>query len=129
MVNTAKLLAWHESEKMLARFDESIKKLFEEYAIDYARVFAISSNVFYQNYALFVQKDQVLLASLLAQKAKHEVSYNDPKWYNNIIFDEESLNFLSKLFPEKSIKTENVAMKPVQAYGDDLLIELQKKFA
>lgn len=38
LVNTAELLAWHESEKMLKDFDERIRELFDEHGIDYARV-------------------------------------------------------------------------------------------
>lgn len=55
-MNTAELLAWHESEKMLKDFDERIRELFDEHDIDYARVFARSSNVFYSNYDLYVKK-------------------------------------------------------------------------
>ena len=52
LVNTAELLAYHESERMLKDFDERVRELFDEHEIDYARVFARSSNVFYQNYDL-----------------------------------------------------------------------------
>ena len=34
---------------------EEIRELFDEHGIDYARVFARSSNVFYQNYDLYVR--------------------------------------------------------------------------
>lgn len=47
LVNTAELLAYHESERMLKDFDDRIRKLFDIHGIDYARVFARSSNVFY----------------------------------------------------------------------------------
>jgi hypothetical protein len=53
LVNTAELLAYHESEEMLKSFDDRIRELFDEHDIDYARVFARSSNVFYNNYDLF----------------------------------------------------------------------------
>jgi hypothetical protein len=76
LVNTAELLAYHESEKMLKSFDERVRELFDKHGIEYARVFARSSNVFYQNY---VRKDQALLASLLVAKAKSEVDYDNPK--------------------------------------------------
>jgi len=75
LVNTAELLAWHESEKMLKDFDERIRELFDEHEIDYARVFARSSNVFYQNYDIYVKRDQALLAGLLVTKAKNDVDY------------------------------------------------------
>jgi len=52
-------------EDMLKNFDERIRELFDEHDIDYARVFARSSNVFYNNYDLYVKKDQELLGSLL----------------------------------------------------------------
>ena len=45
LVNTAELLAYHESERMLKEFDEKIRELFNEHGIDYARVFARSSNI------------------------------------------------------------------------------------
>lgn len=41
--------------------------------IDYARVFARSSNVFYNNYDLYVKKEQEFLGRLLVAKAKAEV--------------------------------------------------------
>ena len=31
LINTAELLAWHESEKMLKEFDEKIRELFDEH--------------------------------------------------------------------------------------------------
>jgi hypothetical protein len=98
LVNTAELLAWHESEEMLKEFDERIRKLFDEHGIEYARVFARSSNVFFQNYDLYVKKEQALLGNLLVAKAKSEVDYNNPKWYRNIVFNEDMLNKLSELF-------------------------------
>jgi len=81
LVNTAELLAYHESERMLKEFDERIREIFDEHKIDYARVFARSSNIFYKNYDLYVKKDQALIAHLLVAKAKQEVDYENPKWY------------------------------------------------
>jgi len=127
LVNTAELLAWHESEKMLKEFDEHIRELFDGHGIDYARVFARSSNVFYQNYDLFVKKDQNVLARLLVAKAKSEVDYENPKWYKNIIFDETALNKLAELFPERQIKTDHDAVGLVKELGDNALNELQKR--
>ncbi|MGQ9469911.1 MAG: hypothetical protein ACUVTD_08885 [Nitrososphaerales archaeon] len=127
LVNTAELLAYHESEKMLKDFDRRIRELFDEHGIDYARVFARSSNVFYQNYDLYVKKDQALLARLLVAKAKSEVDYNNPKWYRNIVFDETALNKLNELFPEREIKTDYDAVKLVEELGDNALDELQRR--
>lgn len=127
LVNTAELLAYHESEKMLKHFDERVRELFDEHGIDYARVFARSSNVFYQNYDLYVKKDQALLARLLVEKAKAEVDYDNPKWYRNIVFDEEALNKLAELFPERQIKTDYDAVKVVEELGDNALAELQRR--
>lgn len=124
-VNTAELLAYHESEKMLKDFDERIRELFDEHDIDYARVFARSSNVFYQNYDLYVKNEQSLLGNLLVAKAKNEVDYNNPKWYRNIVFDEDALNKLAELFPERQIKTDYDATKLIQELGDKALTELQ----
>jgi hypothetical protein len=127
LVNTAELLAYHESEEMLKEFDERIRELLDEHGIDYARVFARSSNIFYQNYDLYVKKDQALLARLLVAKAKSEVNYDNPKWYRNIVFDEIALNRLAELFPEREIKTDYDAIKLVEELGDDALNELQKR--
>jgi len=127
LVNTAELLAYHESEKMLKNFDDKIRELFDEHEIEYARVFARSSNVFYQNYDLYVRKDQVLLAGLLATKVKREVDYDNPKWYRNIVFDETALQKLIELFPEKGIKTDYDAAKLVEELGDNALDELQRR--
>jgi len=101
--------------------------LFDEHGIDYARIFARSSNVFYQNYDLYVKKGQVLLAGLLAVKVKQEIDYNNPKWYRNIVFDETALNKLTELFPEREIKTDHDAIKLVEELGDSTLNELQKR--
>jgi hypothetical protein len=99
LVNSAELLAWHQSERMLKKFDDRIKELFDEQGIEYVRVFARTSNVFYSNYKLFVDKSQEFLARILVAKAKLEVDYQNPKWYRNIVFDELTLNKLAELFP------------------------------
>jgi hypothetical protein len=127
LVNTAELLAWHESERMLKDFDERIRELFDEHDIDYVRVFARSSNVFYNNYDLYVKKEQELLGRLLVVKAKSEVDYNNPKWYKNIVFDEDALNKLAELFPERQIKTDYDAVKLIKELGNDALTELQNR--
>jgi len=127
LVNTAELLAYHESEEMLANFDKKIRELYDEHGIDYARVFARSSNVFYQNYDLYVKKDQALPASLLVYKAKQEVDYYNPQWYRNIIFDESTLSKLTQLFPEKSIQKDEDAFELIKQLGDDVLPEIQRR--
>jgi hypothetical protein len=127
LVNTAELLAYHESEKMLKQFDERIRELFDDHNIDYARVFARSSNVFYQNYDLYVKKEQALVAKLLVEKAKAEVDYDNPKWYRNIVFDEEALKMLARLFPERQIKTDYDATKLLEELGDNALTELENR--
>lgn len=127
LVNTAELLAWHESEKMLKDFDDRIRELFEEHDIDYARVFARSSNVFYQNYDLYVKREQALLGNLLVVKAKAGVDYDNPNWYRNIVFDDVSLDLLAELFPERGIKTDYDAVKLIEELGSDALTELQNR--
>ncbi len=127
LVNTAELLAWHESEKMLKRFDDRIRELFDEHDIDYARVFVRSSNVFYQNYDFYVKKEQEFLGRLLVTKAKNEVDYDNPKWYKNIVFNEDALDKLAELFPERQIKTDYDATKLIQQLGDNALTELQSR--
>lgn len=127
LVNTAELLSWHESEEMLKNFDDRIRAVFEEHEIDYVRVFARSSNVFYQNFDLYVKNDQALLGNLLVAKAKSEVDYDNPKWYKNILFDETSLNKLAELFPEYKIQTDHDASKLVNDYGENVLDELKKR--
>lgn len=127
LVNTAELLAWHESERMLKDFDDRIRELFDEHDVEYARVFAKSSNVFYNNYDLYVKKDQALLGVLLVAKGKNEVDYDNPKWYRNIIFDESSLGKLADLFPEYGIKTDHDAVKLVEKLGEKVLKELEKR--
>ena len=127
MVNTAELLAYHESGAMLEEFDQRIRKLFDEAHLDYARVFARSSNVFYQNYELFVRKDQLLFGSLLVAKAKGEVDYGNPKWYRNILFDENTLVKISELFPEYNIRTDKDVMMIINEVAEELLPRLNKK--
>lgn len=127
LVNTAELLAWHESERMIKDFDERIRELFDEHGIDYARVFARSSNVFYQNYDLYVKREQELLGRLLVAKAKAEVDYANPKWYRNIVFNEHSLNKLSQLFPERNIKTDYDVTKLLEELRGEAITELQSR--
>jgi hypothetical protein len=126
LVNTAELLAYHQGEEMLAEFDKMIRELFDEYGIDYARVFCRSSNVFFQNYEIFVKKDQVPLSYLLIMKAKKEVDYDNPKWYKEIIFDEKTLETLGKLFPERRIETDYDAVELVEKCYDDILRRLSE---
>jgi hydroxyacyl-ACP dehydratase HTD2-like protein with hotdog domain len=114
---------------MLKEFDERIRELFDEHGIEYARVFARSSNVFYQSYDLYVKRDQELVGRLLVSKAKAEVDYENPKWYRNLIFDERVLSKLAELFPEEKIQTDYEAMKLVEKYGDEMIPELQKRLA
>ena len=127
LVNTAELLAYHQSEEMLKKFDEKIRKLFDECGIDYARVFARSSNVFYQNYDLYVKKDQELLARILVQRVKQEVDYDNPKWYRNIVFDERALKLLAELFPKRNIKTDYDALELIEQFKDEFTQEIQKR--
>jgi hypothetical protein len=127
LVNTAELLAYHQSEEMLSRFDERIRDLFDQNGIDYARVFARSSNVFYENYDLYVKKDNELAGRLLVAKAKQEVGYDNPEWYKGIIFDEQALGKLGELFPEEGIRTDYDAVKVVEKYGDEMISELKKR--
>lgn len=127
LVNTAELLAYHESERMLKDFDQRIRELLEENGIDYARVFARSSNIFFQNYDLYVKKDQALIAQLLVAKAKNEVNYDNPKWYRSIVFDELSLSILVELFPERQIRIDKDAVKLVEELGEDMITEIQER--
>lgn len=127
LVNTAELLSYHESEEMLARFDKRIRELFDENGIEYARLFARSSNVFYQNYDLYVKKDQSLLAHLLVAKAKQEVDYDNPRYYTGILFDESTLHELSRLFPEDDIRTDKDVLTLMEQYGDRFTEELQNR--
>jgi hypothetical protein len=126
-VNTPELLAYHESEEMLKNFDERIRELFDEHGIDYARVFARSSNVFYQNYDLYVKREQDFLARFPVAKAKAEVDYNNPKWYRNIVFNEDALIKLAKLFPERQITTDCDAMRLVEELGDKVIARLYER--
>ena len=127
LVNNAEILAHHESGQMLKEFDEKVRELFDSSGIEYATVFARSSNVFYQNYELYAKKDKELTARLLVAKAKAEVDYNNPKWYRNIIFDSDALAKLAELFPERSIKTDYDAFRLAEELGDETLTELQKR--
>lgn len=127
LLNTAELLAWHESEGMLKRLDDTIKVLFKGNHIDYARVFARSSNVFYQNYDLYVKNDQELPAKLLVAHAKKLVDYDNPKWYRNIVFDQQALCMLAKLFPEERVETDHDAVGLLDKYGDSMASEIESR--
>ena len=85
------------------------------------------SDSFYQNYDLYVKREQSILGMLLVAKAKSEVDYINPKWYRNIVFDEDALNKLTELFPERQIKTDYDAAKLIQELGDKALTELQSR--
>lgn len=47
----------------------------------------------------------------------HAVDYNNPKWYWNVIFDEDALNKLSQLFPERQARTDYDAAKLINELG------------
>lgn len=74
-----------------------------------------------------MKKEQEFLSRLLVAKAKSEVDYNNPKWYRNIVFDEDALKKLSRLFPERQIKTDYDAVKLIKELGDEALTELRKR--
>jgi hypothetical protein len=63
----------------------------------------------------------------LVEKTKDEVDYSNPKWYRNIVFDEEALNKLTELFPERQIKTDYDATELLEELGDEALTELQSR--
>jgi len=127
LVNTAELLAYHQSEEILKKFDERIRELFDEYGIDYARVLTRSSNVFCQNYDLYVRENWALLGKILVEKVKTEVDYSNPKWYRNIIFDENALIKLAEFFPEKKIKTDYDAFELMKELGENVVDELKRR--
>ena len=85
------------------------------------------SDSFYQNYDLYVKKEQGFLGRLLVARAKSEVDYNNPKWYRNIVFDEDALSKLAELFPERRIKTDYDATKLIRELGDTALTGLQSR--
>ena len=124
LVNTAELLSYHESAGMLEDFDSRIRELYDESNLEYVRAFTRSSNVFYQNYELFVKKDQILFGSLLVAKAKTEVDYDNPKWYRNILFDEEMLTKLDHMFPERELKVDADVLNLVKDYGDKIIVRI-----
>jgi len=97
------------------------------FGIKYARVFTRTSNVFCQNYDLYLKGEDAFLAVILVEKVKAEVDYNNPKWYRNIIFSEDVLNLLTQLFPERRIETDYDAVKLIEELGDDVLNELKKR--
>ena len=39
-----------------------------------------------------------------SEKAKADVNYDNPKWYRNMIFDENASNKIAELFPERKMK-------------------------
>lgn len=125
MVNTAELLSYHESGKMLEDFDQRVRELYDEVDLDYARVFARSSNVFYQNYDLFVRKDQIVYGSLLTFKAKEEVDYDNPRWYRNILFDEATLDKISEMFPERKIRTDQDVLRMIEEDAEGLMSRMK----
>ncbi len=127
LVNTAELLAYHESEQMLAEFDEKIREEFDSHDIDYARVFARSSNVFCQNYDVYVKKEHAPLASLLVHSVKEGVAYENPNWYRNILFDEGTLSKIATLFPERIIETDKDAYTLVEDFGEGIVDEVQRR--
>jgi hypothetical protein len=126
-VHTAEILAYHRSQEVLKRFDKKVKEYFEEAGIDYAVVVSETSNVFYHNYDLFVKREHYRLASILVALAMAEVDYGNPEWWRDILFEEESLDMLARLFPERRIATDYDAFKLIEELGDSFLEELQER--
>jgi hypothetical protein len=62
-----------------------------------------------------------MIASLLVEKAKAEVDYNNPKWYKNIIFNEEALKMLQGCFLNSRSR------RMIEELGDNALTELQNR--
>lgn len=127
LVNDAVLLAHHKSQEMMRDFDHRVQDLFNENDIDYARVFARSSNVMASSYDLYVKKEQETQARRLVDQAKGDVDYRNPKWYTNIVMDEESLGKLARLFPEERIQNDYDVVKLVEKYGESVAEELEKR--
>jgi len=126
-LNSAQILNGHPSQEMLAEFDERTKELFDENGIDNARAFSRSSNPNVHHFDIYARNDQVPIAEQLVNEAKKDVDYDNPKWYRNILFDESTLNILSRLFPERKIQTDFDAASLVDEYGPEIMDEVRKR--
>lgn len=126
-VGRAHLLDGHESVRMVMSLDDRIKELYKENDLQYARVITMTSNPDVHNYGVFVQNEKASQGKDLAEKAKQDVDYNNPKWYRHIFFDDETFNTMEKLFPERKITTDYDVVKLFNDYGERLKEEVDRR--
>ena len=105
-----------------ARIEEKIPKGFKLYKDPFVAYWNDELSV-----GILERNKHFIGVACLVAKAKSEVDYNNPKWYRNIVFDEDALSKLAELFPERQIKTDYDAAKLIQELGDKALTELQSR--
>jgi len=64
---------------------------------------------------------------LLVGQAKHEVNYDDPRWYRNIILKESTLSKLAELLPEHKIEKDSDVYELMKEYQERFLSEVEPR--
>lgn len=80
------ILSYHESEQMLKVLHDIALKAFDEFDIDYYRVFSRTSNVFCTNMDIYIEKAKEELGNEIINIAKKYVNYDDPVFSTGILF-------------------------------------------
>lgn len=80
------ILSYHESEQMLKALHDIALKAFDEFDIDYYRVFSRTSNVFCTNVDIYIEKTKEKLGNEIIETAKEYVNYDNPVFSTGILF-------------------------------------------
>ena len=80
------ILSYHESEQMLKALHDIVLKAFDEFDIDYYRVFSRTSNVFCTNMDIYIEKAKEELGNEIIDTAKKYVNYDNPIFSTGILF-------------------------------------------
>jgi len=123
------ILAYHESEAMLKELNDHLMGLYDDHEIEFARVFARTSNVFSTGLEFWVrdEPEQVVVARLILQAVKQKVDYDDALYSTGIIMPREQLHQLRALLGGRyPLESDQQLMDLVQQKGEELVDEIQE---
>lgn len=118
------ILSYHESEQMLKALHDIALKAFDEFDIDYYRVFSRTSNVFCTNLDIYIKRAKEELGNEIIDIAKKYVNYDNPVFSTGILFprDKPAEFELGNLEAVKEAKASKSTKQLVLEIGREVLV-------
>lgn len=122
------ILSGHSSEEMLHKLYERVNEEFEKSNIDFVRAFIRTSNVFSTHLEYWIRNDisEWFKASIILEKFKSEVDYDNTEYSTGIIMGRDELKNLGTALG-KTFKTDNELMNYVKDNDTDKILETLSK--